>query len=66
MNFQSRIDLISGAIHNIDVHYSQFTIKNSHIYTQQLVKNWSFQFDKRRIIKISDDEIDSVPFGYSL
>ena len=64
MNHQTRIDLITGSINNIDINYSQFDISNSKIYTKDMVKQWSFQFDKRRIIKISDDEIDTIPYGF--
>ncbi len=64
MNHQSRIGLVKGSIANVDIQYSQFTIKNSQIFTQHLVKQWGFQFDKRRIIKINENEIDTIPYGY--
>jgi len=64
MSHQSRIELIKGSINNVNIRYNQFTIKNSQIFTKDLVKQWAFQFDKRRIIKNSDNSIDSVPFGY--
>jgi len=40
---QSRVGLIKGFIDNIDIAYDQFTIKNSQIYTKQMIKQWSFQ-----------------------
>ena len=64
MNHQARIDLIKGSIKNVDINYDQFTIKNSQIFTQNLVKQWGFQFDKRRIVRLADNEIDTLPFGY--
>ena len=64
MNHQSRVDLIKGSIVNVDINYTQFTIKNSQIFTKNLVKQWGFQFNKRRIIKINDEEIDTVLYGY--
>ena len=51
MSHQSRIELIKGSINNVNIRYNQFTIKNSQIFTKDLVKQWAFQFDKRRIIK---------------
>ena len=64
MNHQSRIDLIKGSVNNVNIAYKQFTIKNSQIFTQNLVKEWGFKFDKRRIVKIGPDEIDTVPYGF--
>jgi hypothetical protein len=64
MTQQARIDLIKGSVNNVDIKYSQFNIKNSKIFTRDLIKQWSFQFDKRRILNISNDEIDTVPYGY--
>ena len=64
MNHQARIDLIKGSVINVDINYSQFTIKNSQIFTRDLIKQWGFQFDKRRIIKVGENEIDTVPYGF--
>ena len=64
MNFQNRVNLINGIIHNVSINYMQFKIENSQISTHNLTKDWSFQFDKRRIIRVSNDEIDTLPFGY--
>ena len=36
MSFENRVNLINGAIHNFDIHYSQFTIKNSQIFMHNL------------------------------
>ena len=64
MTHEARINLIKGVIHNVDINYNQFTIANNKIFTKSLNKQWAFQFDKRRIMKISDDEIDTVPYGF--
>ena len=64
MNHQARVDLIKGSIGNVDINYTQFTIKNSQIFTKDLVKQWGFQFDKRKIIRINDEEIETVPYGF--
>ena len=64
MTYQARVDLITGAISNIDINYSQFNIEQSKIFTKQMIKQWSFQFDKRRIIQVNQDEIDTLPYGY--
>ena len=29
-----------------------------------MIKQWNFQFDKRRIIIVNQDEIDTLPYGY--
>jgi len=44
--------------------YGPFTIKNSQIYTKQMIKQWSFQFDKRRVVRVSDDDIYTLPYGF--
>ena len=65
MSHQARVDLIKGSIVNVDINYTQFAInKNSQIFTKDLMKQWGFQFDKRRIIKINDNEIDTIPYGF--
>ena len=44
MNHESRVELIEGSITSVDIKYNQFTIKNSQIFTKDLIKQWSFQF----------------------
>ena len=61
---QSRVGLIKGCIGNVDITYDQFTIKNSQIYTKHMIKQWSFQFDKRRVVRVSDDDIYTLPYGF--
>jgi hypothetical protein len=64
MTNEQRIKLIKGAISHVDVNYNQFTIKNCQIITRHMVKQWAFKFDKRMIRKISENEIDTHPYGY--
>ena len=65
MTIESRKQLIKGTINTVDITYNPFVInKSCQIFTKQMVKQWAFKFDKRRIVKISDDEIDTLPFGY--
>ena len=64
MNHQARVDLIKGSISNVDINYNQFNIKNSQIFTKKLLKQWGFQFNKRRIVRVSDDEIYTLPYGF--
>ena len=64
MTNEQRIKLIKGAIDRVDVQYSQFNIKHCEIATKQMVKKWAFKFDKRIIREISEDEIDTLPYGY--
>ena len=66
MNHQARIDLIKGSVINVGINYSQFTIKISQIFTRDLIKKWGFQFDKRRIIKVGENEIDTVHMDFSI
>ena len=63
MNHQARVDLIRKGL-TVDIKYNQFTIKNNQIFTKELIKQWGFQFDKRRIVRISDDDIHTLPYGY--
>jgi hypothetical protein len=64
MTNEQRIQLIKGAINHVDINYSQFMIKNCEITTKSMVKHWAFKFDKRMIRKVSDNEINTFPYGY--
>ena len=64
MTNEQRIQLITGAIDHVDINYNQFTIRNSAITTKHMTKQWAFKFDKRRIIVVSDEIIDTQPYGY--
>jgi len=64
MTNEQRVNLIKGTIDKVDVNYTQFVIKNCKIFTQHMVKQWAFHFDKRMIRPVSEDEIDTLPYGY--
>lgn len=64
MTNKQRVDLIKGAVNNVAINYNQFVISNCKIFTKHMVKQWAFKFDKRMIRHISDDEIDTLPYGY--
>ena len=64
MTNEERIKLIKGAINHVDISYNRFDIMHCKIVTKQMVKHWAFKFDKRMIRKISEDEIDTLPYGY--
>ena len=64
MTNEQRINLIKGVIDHVEVNYSRFNINYCDIATKQMVKKWAFKFDKRMIRKISEDEIDTLPYGY--
>jgi hypothetical protein len=65
MTIEARKQLIKGTMNTVDVTYHPFVIgKGCQIFTKQMVKQWAFNFDKRRIVKISENEIDTLPFGY--
>ena len=65
MTIEARKNLIKGVINTVDVNYNQFVIsRGGQIFTKHMVKQWAFKFDKRRIVKVSENEIDTLPFGY--
>ena len=64
MTNEQRVKLIKGAVNNIDINYNRFDIKNCEIITKHMVKEWAFKFDKRMIRTISENEIDTLPYGY--
>jgi hypothetical protein len=64
MTNEQRLKLIKGAIEPVKIGYDQFTIKHCEITTQHMTKQWTFKFDKRVIKIISDDEIDTLPYGF--
>ena len=64
MTNEQRTKLIKGAIDNVNINYDQFTIKHCEITTKSSVKRWAFKFVKRMIRVISDEEIDTIPYGY--
>jgi len=64
MKNEQRKQLIKRAVNHIDINNDQFGINNCEIITKQLVKQWAFKFDKRIIKQISEDEIDTLPYGY--
>ena len=61
---EQRIKLIKGAIDRVDVNYNSFDIRNCEIVTKQMLKHWAFKYDKRMIREKSEDEIDTLPYGY--
>jgi len=64
MTYEARVDLITGAISNVKINYTQFNIEHSKIFTKKMAKQWNFQFDKRMIRVISENEIDTLPYGF--
>ena len=64
MTNEERVKLIKGAINHVDISYNRFDIMHCEIVTKQMVKQWAFRFDKRMIRKKSEDEIDTLPYGY--
>ena len=64
MTNEQRVQLIKGAVNNVDINYNRFDITNCEIFTKHMVKQWAFKFDKRMIRTISENEIDTLPYGY--
>ena len=64
MTNEQRVNLIKGAVDAVDINYNQFVIKNCEIFTKRMVKQWAFKFDKRMIRHVSENEIDTIPYGY--
>ena len=63
----NRVKLINGIVRNIDITGNQFKISNNQlgsIFTNEFIKRWSFNFDKRIIVKHSDYNIDTIPYGF--
>jgi hypothetical protein len=64
MTIENRVKLINGIVQNIEIQYDQFNIRDAKLFTKQMIKQWSFSFDKRRTVHINDHCINTVPFGY--
>ena len=64
MTNENRIKLITGALDSIAISQNTFAIAKSQIFTEQMTKNWCANFDKRVIVKNSEYDFDTVPFGY--
>jgi hypothetical protein len=48
--------VIQKDLKNIDQHVG--------IITKPMTKQWNFKFDKRIVVKIDDDYVDSIPYGF--
>jgi len=64
MTNKERIKLIKGAINHVGINCNRFDIMHCKIITKQMVKHWAFKLDKRIIRKISEGEIDTLPYDY--
>ena len=63
MTNEQRVQLIKGAVNNVNINYNRFNIMNCEIFTKHMVKQWAFKFDKR-MIRTIENEIDTLPYGY--
>jgi len=61
---EQRVQLIKKAVNNVDINYNRFNITNCEIFIKHVVNQWAFKFDKRMIRTISENEIDTLPYGY--
>jgi hypothetical protein len=64
MTFEERTRLINGEVNSVNNNYNQFVIKNTEIFTKQMVKQWNFKFDKRIVVRVDEDNVDSIPYGF--
>ena len=49
----------------VTIQYKQFVLRKDHkINVKNTEKVWDFDFNKRAIIKLSEDHIDTLPYGY--
>jgi len=64
MTFEERTRLINGEVNSVNINYNQFVIKNTEIFTKQMIKQWNFKFDKRIVVRVDENHIDSVPYGF--
>jgi len=64
MTFEERTKLIKGEVNSVNINYNQFVIKNAEIFTKHMVKSWNFKFDKRIVVGVDNDYVDSLPYGF--
>jgi hypothetical protein len=64
MTFEERTRLINREVNTVNIKYNQFEIKNRKIFTEDRVKQWSFKFDKRIVVRVDDDLVDTLPYGF--
>ena len=72
MTFEERTKLIKGESNTVNINYDQFVIQedlkniDQHvgIVTKPMTEQWNFKFDKRIVVKIDDDYVDSMPYGF--
>jgi hypothetical protein len=64
MTIENRVRLINGLVQNIEMQYHQVNIRDTKIFIKQMIKQWSFSFNKRRIVHVNDYCINTVPFGH--
>jgi len=60
MTSKQRVKLIKGPVNNTDINYN----RDCKIITKHMVKQRAFKFDKGMIRTISENEIDTLPYGY--
>ncbi|GFS99061.1 DNA_pol_B_2 domain-containing protein [Trichonephila clavipes] len=61
LNFEERMNIITGETESIDIKINQFKIqKDRNIKVNTMTKKYMFGFDKRKIL----NNFDTVPFGF--
>ena len=48
----------------MNITFNQFKINRNEIKTIQQVKNYSYGYDKRVVVRNSEYDVDSLPYGY--
>ena len=72
MTFEERTKLIKGQTNTVNINYDQFVIQkdlqnidwHAGVITKSMTKQWNFKFDKRIVVQIDDDYVDSLPYGF--
>ena len=62
---ENRIKLIKNLCGPITINSTQFQIQKNHdILVKSQEKVWDFEFNKRQILNIEENWIDTLPYGY--
>ena len=61
---ENRLKLIKREIDGILCRQYRFVIRDNEIISKDIYKLWTYHYDKRIAVKVSDDLIDTYPYGF--
>ena len=65
MTHENRVNLLKNKCGPQTINSRKFVIqKNGDILVKDEQKEWDFEFNKRMIVHVSENHIDTIPFGY--